>query len=97
MPTKRIPRYRSAAFAAQDGRCYYCSQPMWHKDPEGFCAQYNLTSGDVRFLQCTAEHLRARKDGGRDTAENIAAACLWCNRGRHQRRKPMGVRGGSVS
>jgi len=91
MPDKRIVLYRSAAFAAQGGLCYYCSLSMWHKYSEGFCVQHNLTPGDAKLLQCTAEHLRARKDGGEDTAENIAAACLRCNLGRHPRKKPMEV------
>jgi hypothetical protein len=86
MPTKRVTRSRYTAFAAQNGRCYYCSLPMWQRNSEGFRTQYNLTPGDARFLQCTAEHLRARKDGGGDSAENIAAACLRCNRGRHRRK-----------
>lgn len=31
----------------------------------------------------TAEHLKARMDGGRDTRENIVAACRHCNHQRH--------------
>jgi len=38
----------------------------------------------MRELRCTAEHLCARQDGGADTRENIVAACLRCNRQRHQ-------------
>jgi len=64
---------------------------MWHRDQERFCTQHNLTPGDTQFLQCTAEHLVARKDGGGDDAANIAAAHLICNRGRHQRKKPLEV------
>ncbi|WP_206597344.1 HNH endonuclease [Pseudacidovorax intermedius] len=33
--------------------------------------------------KATAEHLRARQDGGTDRRENIAAACSSCNHGRH--------------
>jgi 5-methylcytosine-specific restriction endonuclease McrA len=33
---------------------------------------------------CTAEHLVARMDGGRDTRDNIVAACRRCNAARHQ-------------
>lgn len=33
--------------------------------------------------EVTAEHLRARMDGGRDTRENIVAACRSCNHRRH--------------
>jgi hypothetical protein len=39
-------------------------------------------------LRCTAEHLQARCDGGGDVAGNIVAACMLCNRARHQRKKP---------
>ncbi|BEP50504.1 HNH endonuclease [Variovorax sp. V116] len=35
--------------------------------------------GDV-----TAEHLQARRDGGKDTRENIVAAHRLCNSRRHQ-------------
>lgn len=31
----------------------------------------------------TAEHLKARKDGGTDRKDNIVAACRACNHGRH--------------
>ncbi|WP_245851516.1 HNH endonuclease [Pseudomonas segetis] len=37
-------------------------------------------------FQCTAEHLRARQDGGKDSSLNIAAACKRCNRLRHSRK-----------
>nr|WP_240531127.1 HNH endonuclease [Variovorax boronicumulans] len=33
---------------------------------------------------CTAEHLQARRDGGRDTRENIVATHRLCNSRRHQ-------------
>jgi len=36
----------------------------------------------------TAEHLRARSDGGPDTHENIVAACRYCNLQRHARFAP---------
>lgn len=51
--------------------------------------QFQLTPKEARSLQCTAEHLTARCDGGRDSAYNIAAACLHCNRTRHLRVKPL--------
>nr|WP_235205811.1 HNH endonuclease [Cupriavidus sp. SK-4] len=37
-------------------------------------------------LKCTAEHLKARSDGGANSARNIVAACEACNRRRHQRK-----------
>jgi len=57
---------------------------MWDKDPELFAKTHRLSPRVMRGLQCTAEHLQARQDGGRDTQENIVAACLRCNRQRHQ-------------
>lgn len=41
----------------------------------------------------TAEHLKARHEGGPDTAKNIVAACSYCNHRRHQDRRcrAMGV------
>lgn len=42
------------------------------------------SSGYAR-LQCTAEHLVARGEGGPDCDANIVAACAHCNRTRHKR------------
>ncbi|WP_376767606.1 HNH endonuclease signature motif containing protein [Rhizobium leguminosarum] len=39
-------------------------------------------------LRCTAEHLKARRDGGRDIAGNIVAACQFCNGIRHRKKRP---------
>lgn len=39
-------------------------------------------------LRCTAEHLQARCDGGRDEASNVVAACEHCNQTRHRLRPP---------
>ena len=33
---------------------------------------------------CTAEHLTPQSEGGSDTADNIRAACWFCNRTRHR-------------
>ncbi|WP_165447850.1 HNH endonuclease [Rhizobium ruizarguesonis] len=32
--------------------------------------------------------VEARCDGGKDTEENVVAACLYCNRNRHKRKRP---------
>ncbi|MGT2505599.1 HNH endonuclease [Cupriavidus basilensis] len=37
-------------------------------------------------FKCTAEHLKARSDGGANSRCNIVAACETCNRRRHQRK-----------
>ncbi|MFP7722822.1 HNH endonuclease [Lysobacter sp. A3-1-A15] len=64
---------------------------MWLGSADTFCTQFRLRSGQVLALQCTAEHLVARQDGGTDCRENVVAACRWCNRRRHARPKAMPV------
>jgi hypothetical protein len=86
MPTK-LAQLRAQAFARQQGLCIYCLSPMWLKDAGAFAARHHLTTRQARWYQCTAEHLTARKDGGGDTPDNIAAACHHCNWGRHARKK----------
>ena len=82
----RLTKLRHKAYTNQHCRCCYCSYPMWEKDPEEFAKRHSLTKAQALLLQCTAEHLLARQDGGVDTARNIAAACAFCNRARHARR-----------
>lgn len=81
-----IARHRHNSYIAQSGRCYYCDCPMWENNPELFARSNNISLPQARWLQCSAEHLKARKDGGNDEAANIVAACLWCNRKRHCRK-----------
>lgn len=78
----QIIRNRKAA--RQRWTCTYCRQPMWRTDPEDFARRHCLTMEQAALFQVTAEHLRARRDGGRNSYANIAAACLYCNRMRHQ-------------
>lgn len=80
---KTIPQIRLEAFRRQAGRCYYCGVLMWLADPTAFASAHQLSGRQVRLLQCTAEHLQARQDGGKNSRENIVAACLRCNRQRH--------------
>lgn len=80
--------HRAHAFELQHGRCYYCQQPMWLSDLAAFAKQQGFTAKQSRRFQCTAEHLQARCDGGKDRAANIAAACLTCNTRRHRRKQP---------
>lgn len=73
----QLQRSRLQAFTRQNGRCYYCDLPMWlhgHAGPP--------------HLRCTAEHLTAQSQGGRDDQSNIVAACWHCNRTRHKRKRP---------
>lgn len=88
MPQSLI-KYRLAAYQRQQGRCYYCGLPMWFKHTDEFAKKYGLKPSSVAALQCTAEHLVARQDGGTNTGANIVAACRKCNGGRHRRTVPL--------
>ena len=57
---------------------------MWEKSPEAFAERYRITLAEAKQFQCTAEHLKARADGGRNSKGNIVAACLACNQNRHR-------------
>lgn len=73
---------------AQAGRCYYCGLPMWD-DALNDCPPAECRRGrQPKPLRCTAEHLLPRSEGGTDRAENIVAACLFCNRTRHRAKRP---------
>ncbi|WP_409201825.1 HNH endonuclease [Rhizobium sp. NZLR8] len=61
---------------------------MWETDPKSFSSRFALTGRATLEFQCTAEHLEARCDGGRDTNENVVAACRYCNGNRHKRKRP---------
>lgn len=82
-----IQKHRISAFQRQSGRCFYCGLTMWQSQPEVFAQAHGLTLAQVKGLQCTAEHLHARCNGGKDTADNIVAACSICNRQRHAGKK----------
>jgi 5-methylcytosine-specific restriction endonuclease McrA len=89
MTSKALCRHRTIAAEQQGYRCWYCGFPMWDADASGFAQRHGLTRRQAALLRCTAEHLTARQDGGTDRADNIVAACLSCNRLRHQRRKAL--------
>lgn len=84
---KPLSRFRLEAFRRQAGRCYYWSAPMWFENASAFARMHGITDRAARMLQCTAEHLQARRDGGKDSTANIVAACRYCNKRRHWRRK----------
>ena len=65
-----IAKNRLIAYQRQSGRCYYCDLPMWLGKLPG--KRHRPAS-----LQCTAEHLVARQDGGDNSARNIVAACRF--------------------
>lgn len=83
---KPLSNLRLQAYLSQGGRCIYCSVIMWTDDCVAFANRYRLSVRLARLLQCTAEHLQAQRDGGRDSLDNIAAACRCCNHRRHARR-----------
>ncbi|PDS54575.1 restriction endonuclease [Rhizobium anhuiense] len=85
---KQTQYLRSKAAESQGWLCYYCQQPMWETDPKSFSARFGLTGRATLHYRCTAEHLKARCDGGRDAKENVVAACRYCNGNRHKRKRP---------
>ena len=85
----RIARHREAAAERQGGRCCYCDVLMCRSNPEEYAARYGLRRSQVVWLTCTAEHLVAQQDGGRNSIGNIAAACRYCNQTRHRRKRPL--------
>ncbi len=86
---KKAQKIRNLKFRAQKARCYYRCQPMWRDRPSRFAAKYGLTLEQARHLKATAEHLTARCEGGRDTPDNIVAACWFCNTRRHYAKRAL--------
>ena len=83
-----LKEYRERQAKKQAGRCFYCSFPMWSDDREAFSNKYGISRAEALRFRCTAEHLRARCDGGKTCASNIAA-CLFCNSHRHRRKEAL--------
>ena len=81
-----LKKIRTKKMIAQGGRCFYCGLPMWD-EVSGLSLPESL-AGLKAVLRCTAEHLQARCDGGRDVADNIVAACHYCNAARHRSKRP---------
>lgn len=84
-----ISKLRNKAYQKQSGRCYYCGHPMWIDAKSNFADQHDISEKKAKWFQCTAEHLTARCDGGNDSQKNIVAACKFCNKIRHQAKKPL--------
>ena len=80
---------RHQAFVRQSHCCFYCECPMWERRPDIFLSKYAIPAELGKLVQCTAEHLKARCEGGPNTAENIVAACWHCNQKRHQSSRPL--------
>lgn len=85
--TQCLKALKLTAANRQNWRCCYCDLPMWDNDPNKFAGRYRLTKRLALGFKCTAEHLTARCEGGLNHADNIAAACLICNRRRHRSKK----------
>jgi hypothetical protein len=83
-----ISKNRFVAFQEQSGRCYYCGSPMWLSNADEYAAKHAISRSAAARFQCTAEHLVARCDGGKNNKSNIVAACIFCNTNRHMRKKP---------
>jgi hypothetical protein len=62
---------------------------MWLDDPSEFTARYGIREKQAKRFACTAEHLLARQDGGKDVQGNIIAACHFCNSTRHRALTPL--------
>lgn len=84
MSKASIKRARERAFLAQRGRCHYCGFPTWLYMPQELTEPFGLSEPQARRLQCTAEHLKPKCEGGSDSPENLVAAYAHCN---HTRRK----------
>jgi hypothetical protein len=83
----RLINNRNAAMKKQGGLCYNCRQPMWADDIEVFCKRFGVSHKRALWHQATAEHLRARCDGGTDRRDNIVAACHFCNGHQHRAKR----------
>lgn len=86
--SRKISKQRIAAFHNQSGRCYYCDSPIWEDNPKEFAKKHHISNKQAARFKCTAEHLLARCDGGKDLQANIVAACTFCNKTRHQKKNP---------
>ena len=80
----RLRALRRRAFKFQRGLCYYCGLPMWLGSPKLFARAYRMPLKKAGQFRCTAEHLQPRCNGGPATRDNIVAACVHCNMGRHE-------------
>jgi len=75
--------FRRRAFTEQNGHCFYCVLPIWEANRETFAKENGVPLRLAGHLRSTAEHLVPRRDSGKNTQQNIVAACYWCNSRRH--------------
>ena len=83
-----IQKHRRHAARRQGYLCWYCGFPMWV--PERGAPFPKRGAGTLAQFRCTVEHLQPRSEAGPDSAENIVAACAWCNHARHGRKQAIG-------
>ena len=76
MNKERRRRLRVLLFWRQQGRCFYCDQPM----TLSFAQRDNIWDNSA-----TLEHLHRRADGGDGTKSNLVPACRRCNERRGER------------
>lgn len=88
MSQNQLIKSRKKAYESQSGFCIYCELPMWIENVEAFAKRFKITKKQALIFQCTAEHLKSKKDGGKDSEKNIVAACKFCNYKRHARKIP---------
>lgn len=84
-----LTNLRHRACINQSGLCCYCDCPMWEENPESIASLLGVKVSQVSLFQCTAEHRIPRCERGKNSAENIAAACRCCNSRRHTFKKPL--------
>ena len=84
-------KHRLSAFKRQRCRCYYCNIPKWLGRIEWFASNHSLSKRESICFQCTAEHLVARQEGGKNSGKNIVAACRFCNHTRHARSHQLAI------
>lgn len=62
---------------------------MWQDDPTPLMLKLGMSRKAAQLFKCTAEHLLARQDGGRNEPDNVVAACAYCNHSRHRAKAPL--------
>lgn len=80
---EHLRQLRRQAYSNQNCQCFYCQLLIWEQGGKQLAKKLGIPIRLAKYLRCTAEHLRPQADGGPDTAENIVAACNWCNQQRH--------------
>ena len=81
-----LEKCRLRAFKRQPALCYHCGESMWEDAREAFASRHGISVDHARLRLCTAEHLKARREGGRTAPKSVITACRSCNSKRHRRR-----------